>query len=41
MAIGHRPISYKMLVDDFIAALASAELTDMIMGENPARLYGF
>lgn len=41
IAISHRPISYEALVDDFIAALASAELTDMIMRENPARLYGF
>jgi hypothetical protein len=41
MAVSHRPISYEVLVADFITALASAELTDMIMRENPARLYGF
>jgi predicted TIM-barrel fold metal-dependent hydrolase len=41
IAIPHRSISYERLVDDFIAALASAELTDMIMRDNPARLYGF
>ena len=41
IAISHRPISYTKLVDDFSAALASVELTEMIMGENPARLYGF
>jgi predicted TIM-barrel fold metal-dependent hydrolase len=41
IATPHRPISYEKLVDDFIAALGSAELTDMIMGDNPARLYGF
>jgi predicted TIM-barrel fold metal-dependent hydrolase len=40
IAIDHRSISYERLVDDFTAALASAELTDMIMRENPARLYG-
>jgi predicted TIM-barrel fold metal-dependent hydrolase len=37
----YRPIAYKKLVDDFVAALGSAELTDMIMRDNPARLYGF
>ena len=41
IAINHRPISYEKLVDDFIAALGSAELTDVIMADNPARLYGF
>jgi predicted TIM-barrel fold metal-dependent hydrolase len=41
VATHHRPISYEKLVDDFIAALGSAELTDMIMAGNPARLYGF
>jgi predicted TIM-barrel fold metal-dependent hydrolase len=41
IAISHRPISYEKLVDDFVTALASAELTDMIMSDNPARLYGF
>ena len=41
IAISHRPISYTKLVDDFSAALASVELTEMIMGDNPARLYGF
>jgi predicted TIM-barrel fold metal-dependent hydrolase len=37
----HRMISYERLVDDFVTALGSAELTDMIMRDNPARLYGF
>jgi len=41
IAISHRPISYARLVDDFIDALASVELTEMIMRDNPARLYGF
>ena len=41
VATHHRPISYEKLVDDFIAALGSAELTDTIMADNPARLYGF
>jgi len=41
IAIPYRPIAYEMLVDDFIAALASVELTEMIMQDNPARLYGF
>jgi hypothetical protein len=37
VAIGH----LRFHIEDFITALASAELTDMIMRENPARLYGF
>ena len=41
IATSHRPISYEKLVDDFIAALASVELTEIIMRDNPARLYGF
>jgi predicted TIM-barrel fold metal-dependent hydrolase len=41
IAISHRPIAYARLVDDFIAALASVELTEMIMRDNPARLYRF
>jgi predicted TIM-barrel fold metal-dependent hydrolase len=41
VATNHRPISYEKLVDDFTAALGSAELTDMIMADNPGRLYGF
>jgi predicted TIM-barrel fold metal-dependent hydrolase len=41
IAIAHRPISYQQLVDDFVAALASVELNEMIMRDNPARLYGF
>jgi predicted TIM-barrel fold metal-dependent hydrolase len=40
-ATGYRPIAYATLVDDFVAALGSAELSDMIMRDNPARLYGF
>ena len=41
IATSHRPIAYEKLVDDFVAALDSEELTDMIMRDNPARLYGF
>jgi predicted TIM-barrel fold metal-dependent hydrolase len=41
IATSHRPISYEKLVDDFIAALASVASTEMIMRDNPARLYGF
>lgn len=37
----YRDLSYAALVDDFLAALGSAELAGRIMGENPARLYGF
>jgi len=38
---GYRPLSYERLVDDFYAALPSQELAERIMGDNPARLYGF
>jgi predicted TIM-barrel fold metal-dependent hydrolase len=38
---GYRPLSYPQLVDDFTAALASAELADRILADNPSRLYGF
>jgi predicted TIM-barrel fold metal-dependent hydrolase len=41
IATSHRPISYERLVDDFIAALVSVELTETIMRDNPARLYEF
>jgi predicted TIM-barrel fold metal-dependent hydrolase len=37
----YRDISYEALLDDFIAALASAELAETILSSNPARLYGF
>jgi predicted TIM-barrel fold metal-dependent hydrolase len=37
----YRTIAYEKLVDDFVAALASAALTDRILSANPARLYGF
>lgn len=37
----YRVLSYQRIVDDFIAALASDEVADRIMRDNPARLYGF
>jgi predicted TIM-barrel fold metal-dependent hydrolase len=37
----YRPLSYAQLVDDFAAALPSAELADHILRDNPDRLYGF
>jgi predicted TIM-barrel fold metal-dependent hydrolase len=37
----YRPLSYEAMVDDFVGALASVELTEMILWGNPARLYGF
>lgn len=36
-----RPLSYAGLVDAFLAALPSAEVTDAIMWRNPMRLYAF
>jgi predicted TIM-barrel fold metal-dependent hydrolase len=37
----YRPLSYATLVDDFTGALKSDELTEMILADNPARLYEF
>ena len=37
----YRSLSYETLVDDFLAALPSADLAEQIMSENAARLYGF
>ena len=37
----YRKLSYTALVDDFIAALPSADLADRVMRNNPERLYGF
>ena len=37
----YRPLSYATLVDNFTGALGSDELTQMILADNPARLYEF
>ena len=37
----YRVLSYESLVDDFLAALPSADLIPRIMSENAGRLYGF
>ena len=37
----YRELSYTELVDNFIAALPSPDLTEKIMRDNAARLYGF
>ena len=37
----YRALSYETLVDEFLAALPSADLAERIMSENAARLYGF
>jgi predicted TIM-barrel fold metal-dependent hydrolase len=37
----YRPLAYKTVVDDFIRALDSDELSQMILSDNPTRLYGF
>jgi predicted TIM-barrel fold metal-dependent hydrolase len=37
----YRPLSYATLVDDFAGALKSDELTQMILADNPERLYEF
>jgi predicted TIM-barrel fold metal-dependent hydrolase len=37
----YRPLRYQTVVDDFTRALGSGTLTEMIMTDNPARLYRF
>ncbi len=37
----YRPLSYATLVDDFTRTLKSDELAQMILADNPARLYDF
>ena len=37
----YRALSYQTLVDEFLAALPSADFAARVMGENPARLYDF
>lgn len=37
----YRSLRYATLVDDFIAAIGSADLAEQILSDNPARLYGF
>jgi len=37
----YRNLRYETLVDDFVAAVGSADLTERILSDNPARLYEF
>ena len=37
----YRSLHYQTVVDDFTRAVGSDTLTEMIMTDNPARLYGF
>lgn len=37
----YRPLSYQMLVDEFLTALPSRDFAARVMHDNPARLYGF
>jgi len=37
----YRNLRYETVVDDFMAAVGSAELTEHILADNPARLYEF
>jgi predicted TIM-barrel fold metal-dependent hydrolase len=41
IAGAYRPLPYRTVVDDFTRALGSETLMQMIMIDNPARLYGF
>jgi hypothetical protein len=34
-------MSYRTLIDDFIAAVASPDIAERILRDNPAQLYGF
>jgi len=37
----YRSLRYETLVDEFMTATGSAELSERILSDNPARLYGF
>ena len=37
----YRSLRYETLVDDFMAAVGSVELTERILSDNPAQLYEF
>jgi predicted TIM-barrel fold metal-dependent hydrolase len=37
----YRRLRYETLVDEFMAATGSAELSERILSDNPTRLYGF
>jgi predicted TIM-barrel fold metal-dependent hydrolase len=37
----YRTISYRSMIDDFLAAVAAPDLAERILRDNPARLYGF
>jgi predicted TIM-barrel fold metal-dependent hydrolase len=39
--LAYRPIEYRKLVEDFVAALPAQADADRIFRMNPARLYGF
>jgi predicted TIM-barrel fold metal-dependent hydrolase len=41
VVLPYRSLRYETLVDDFIAAVGSADLAECCLSENPARLYGF
>ena len=41
LAAPYRPLSYQMLVDEFLAALPSQDFAGRVLSDNPARLYGF
>ena len=41
VVVPYRDISYARLVDDFLAALPSADFAEPVMIDNPARLYEF
>jgi predicted TIM-barrel fold metal-dependent hydrolase len=41
VAAPYRNLRYDAIVDEFIAAVGSAELSERIMSDNPARLYEF
>jgi predicted TIM-barrel fold metal-dependent hydrolase len=41
LPVPYRDIPYERLVDDFLRELGSTALADLLMQDNPARLYGF
>lgn len=41
IAVPYRTLRYETLVDEFIAGIASKELAERILSDNPGELYGF
>jgi predicted TIM-barrel fold metal-dependent hydrolase len=41
IVVPYRGLRYETLIDEFVAAVASEEIAERVLSDNPARLYGF